>query len=131
MASRYLVSHVHRCTRPTGDDPLPVTRMTPELLDLVAERFKALSDRARLQLLQALRSGPRTVSDLVAETGMGQANVSRHLALLHNSGFVSRERDGLFVRYELADKEVLKLCELVCGRIETEVAVRRKIVTGR
>ena len=81
-------------------------RMTPELLDLVADRFKALSDRGRLQLLQALRSGERTVSELVQETGMGQANVSRHLTLLHANGFVTRERDGLFVRYTLADKEV-------------------------
>lgn len=105
--------------------------MTPELLDLVATRFKALSDRARLQLLQTLRGGPHTVTELVQATGMGQANVSRHLALLHSAAFVSRERDGLFVRYALADKDVLRLCDLVCGRIETEVAARRKIVSGR
>lgn len=106
-------------------------KVTPELLDLVAERFKALSDRGRLQLLQALRSGERTVSELVHDTGMGQANVSRHLTLLHSSGFVTRERDGLFVRYALADKEVLKLFDQVCGRIESEVAARRKLVGGR
>lgn len=106
-------------------------RMTDELLALVAERFKALGDGGRLQLLQALRAGPRTVSDLVDETGMGQANVSRHLAMLHASGFVSRQRDGLFVRYELADRDVLKLCDLVCGRLEAEVMARRKLVGGR
>jgi DNA-binding transcriptional ArsR family regulator len=106
-------------------------KMTPELLSLVAERFKALSDSGRLQLLQALRGGSRTVSDLVQETGMGQANVSRHLTLLHHSGFVSRERDGLYVNYALADKDVLKLCDLVCGRLEAEVVARRKVVGGR
>lgn len=110
---------------------MPTPRMTPELLLLVADRFKALGDGGRLQLLQALRGGPLTVTELVQETQMGQANVSRHLALLHQSGFVSRERDGLFVRYALADKDVLKLCELVCGRLEAEVAVRRKVVGGR
>lgn len=110
---------------------MPSARMTPELLTLVADRFKALGDCGRLQLLQALRAGPRTVTELVQDTSMGQANVSRHLALLHQSGFVSRERDGLFVRYELADKDVLKLCELVCGRLEAEVTARRKVVAGR
>ncbi len=50
------------------------------MLDLVAERFKALGDRARLSLVQALRSGPLTVNELAAATEMGQANVSRHLA---------------------------------------------------
>ena len=48
---------------------------------------------------------------------MGQANVSRHLAILFNHGLVSRERDGVYVRYELADADVLKLCELVCDRL--------------
>ncbi|MEQ1690167.1 MAG: metalloregulator ArsR/SmtB family transcription factor [Gemmatimonas sp.] len=106
-------------------------RLSTELLTLVADRFKALGDCGRLQLLQALRAGPRTVTELVDDTGMGQANVSRHLALLHTSGFVSRERDGLFVRYELADKDVLKLCDLVCGRLEAEVNARRKLVVNR
>ncbi|WP_238588138.1 ArsR/SmtB family transcription factor [Gemmatimonas phototrophica] len=98
---------------------------------MVAERFKALSDRARLSLLQELRTGPRTVNDLVEATGMGQANVSRHLAQLFANGLVSRERDGVYVRYELADKDVLKLCELVCGRLETELTERRKVLGGR
>ena len=110
---------------------MSTARMTDELLVLVAERFKALGDGGRLQLLQALRAGPRTVSDLVDDTGLGQANVSRHLAMLHASGFVSRERDGAFVRYSLADREVLRLCDVVCGRLEAEVEARRKLVEGR
>lgn len=106
-------------------------RMGPELLAMVAERFKALSDRARLSLLQELRNGPRTVNELVEATGMGQANVSRHLAQLFTNGLVARERDGVYVRYELADKDVLRLCELVCGRLETELTERRKVIAGR
>lgn len=106
-------------------------RMNPELLELVADRFKALSDRARLALLQELRGGPCTVNELVEATGMGQANVSRHLATLFANGLVSRERDGVYVRYALADTDVLKLCDLVCGRLDVELAARRRIVTGR
>jgi len=106
-------------------------RMGPDLLDLVAERFKALSDRARLSLLQELRSGPRTVNKLADATEMAQANVSRHLALLFANGLVARERDGVYVRYELADKDVLKLCDLVCGRLESELSERRRVIVGR
>ena len=106
-------------------------RMGPELLDLVADRFKALSDRARLSLLQELRSGALTVNELAAATEMGQANVSRHLAVLFANGLVARERDGVFVRYQLADRDVLTLCELVCGRLESELTERRKVITGR
>jgi DNA-binding transcriptional ArsR family regulator len=110
---------------------MAVKHMSPELLDLVADRFKALSDRARLSLLQELRGGARTVNELVEATDMGQANVSRHLSTLFANGLVSRERDGVFVRYQLADRDVLKLCELVCGRLENELAERRKVIAGR
>ncbi|MCO4099561.1 ArsR/SmtB family transcription factor [Gemmatimonas sp.] len=106
-------------------------RMSPELLEMVAERFKALSDRARLSLLQELRGGSRTVNELVDVTGMGQANVSRHLSQLFANGLVARERDGVFVRYQLADQDVLKLCELVCGRLESELTERRKVLGRR
>ena len=106
-------------------------RIGPEMLDLVAERFKALSDRARLSLLQELRSGSCTVNELAAATKMGQANVSRHLTVLFANGLVSRERDGVYVRYELADADVLKLCDLVCGRLESELTERRKVIGRR
>ncbi len=106
-------------------------RMGPELLDLVADRFKALSDRTRLSLLQELRTGARTVNELAANTEMAQANVSRHLAVLFANGLVARERDGVYVRYELADKDVLKLCDLMCGRLESEFSDRRKVMSGR
>jgi len=56
--------------------------MTPALLHELSERFKALGEPARLQLLAALRQGEHSVSDLVAITGLGQANVSKHLQLL-------------------------------------------------
>lgn len=105
--------------------------MSAELLELVAERFKALSDRARLSLLQELRGGPRTVNDLADATGMAQANVSRHLAVLFANRLVARERDGVYVHYSLADRDVLKLCELVCGRLESELTERRKVIGGR
>ncbi len=105
--------------------------MRPELLDLVAEQFKALSDRSRLSLLQTLRSGEHTVNELADATEISQANVSRHMAVLFAQRLVKRSRDGVFVRYALADNDVLKLCELVCGRLETELSSRRKAVTGR
>ena len=103
--------------------------MSAELTTLVAERFKALADPARVSLLSAMRDGQRSVSELVDETGLGQANVSKHLARLHALGFVTRERDGLHIYYSLADRDVLKLCDLMCGRIEAEVRTRGKLFT--
>lgn len=102
--------------------------MTPELLALVAERFKALAEPARLQILNALRGGEMTVGELVDETELGQANVSKHLQLLHSLGFVSRRKEGLFVHYSLADRSVFQLCDIMCGRLEAETKTRRKLL---
>lgn len=102
--------------------------LTPEVLDLIAERFRALGEPARLQILSALRSGELSVSELVEETGLGQANVSKHLQLLHSLGFVERRRDGIYVLYSLADQGVFDLCDIMCGRIEREHEERAKLL---
>lgn len=104
--------------------------LSPEVLVLIAERFKALAEPARLQILNCLRSGDMTVTDLVEETKLGQANVSKHLQLLHALGFVARRKEGLFVYYSLADKSVFQLCEVMCGRLDAEMKTRRKLLAG-
>ena len=92
--------------------------MSPALLHELSERFKALGEPARLQLLAALRNGEQSVTELVELTGLGQANVSKHLQQLCNAGFISRRKEGTFAYYALADAEVFNICDLMCGRIE-------------
>lgn len=104
--------------------------MTPELLTLVAERFKALAEPVRLKILSALREREMTVGELIDATDLGQANVSKHLQLLFNLGFVTRKKDGLFVYYSLADKSVFQLCDTMCGRLRAEMKTRRKVLAG-
>jgi DNA-binding transcriptional ArsR family regulator len=89
------------------------------MLAAVAARFKVLSEPARLQVLDALRPGPLHVSALMDATGLNQANLSKHLRVLHAEVLVSRRRDGLFVFYQIADRSVLELCDLVCGAVES------------
>jgi ArsR family transcriptional regulator len=102
--------------------------LTPELLALVAEQFKALAEPARLLILSNLRTGEMTVGELVDATGLGKANVSKHLKLLYSLGFVSRRKEGLFVRYALADASVFPLCEIICGWLEADIKARRKLL---
>ncbi len=104
--------------------------MTPEVVELVARRFKALAEPARLGLLAELRDGAAHVGDLVEQTGLAQATVSKHLGILHELGFVDREREGMYVRYSIADRDVMKLCDLMCGRIERELSEREKLFGG-
>jgi DNA-binding transcriptional ArsR family regulator len=105
-------------------------RLTPEMITLVAQRFAALAEPARLHIMQALRGGERTVGDLVEITGLGTANVSKHLQLLHGAGFVTRRKEGLFVYYGLAGEDVFTLCDIMCGRLQAEAKSRRKVLAG-
>jgi DNA-binding transcriptional ArsR family regulator len=102
--------------------------LTPELLELIAERFKALAEPARLQILNSLRDREKTVSELMEETGFGQPNVSKHLQLLHSLRFVERRKKGLYVFYRLADESVFQLCDVVCGRLTAEADERGRVL---
>jgi DNA-binding transcriptional ArsR family regulator len=102
--------------------------LSTEVLDLVAERFRALSEPARLRILQALRAGEKTVTELMHETSLAQANVSKHLQLLHALGFVARRKEGLFVYYSLAGDEVFQLCDIICGRLAAEAEARGRLL---
>jgi DNA-binding transcriptional ArsR family regulator len=107
------------------------SKWSAEVIGLIAERFKALSEPARLEILTSLRDGEKTVTELVEASGLGQANVSKHLQSLYSAGFVSRRKEGLYVYYFLADASVLKLCDIMCDRLETELAARRKAFSAR
>ena len=61
-------------------------------------------------------------------TGLGQANVSRHLHLLYSLGFVERRREGLFVYYRLANDDVSRLCDVMCARLAEEAALRAEML---
>jgi ArsR family transcriptional regulator len=103
--------------------------LTPELIMLVAERFRALGEPARLHIMQALRLGEQTVSELVETTGLGTANVSKHLQLLYAAGFLTRRKEGLHVYYGLADDDVFRLCDIMCGRLAAESESRRQVTS--
>ncbi len=92
-------------------------KLNDKLFGGMAERFKVLGEPGRLRILDALRDGELTVGDLVEKTGLNQANLSKHLQLLHGLDFVARRKHGLFVYYQLADDSVFKLCDIMCRRI--------------
>jgi DNA-binding transcriptional ArsR family regulator len=105
--------------------------MTPELLDLLAERFRALGEPARLQILNAMRGGEKSVGELIESTGLSQANVSKHLQMLHATGFAARRKEGLRVYYRLADPGVFGICDGMCGRVEDEARARHTLLSAR
>ncbi len=108
---------------------------TPDaFLDLMAEKFRMLSDSTRLAILRALMQGERNVTQVVEETGRNQANVSKHLKMLADAGLVARRKEGLQVFYRLGDPLVERLCKMVCETIvqqaREEVERHKKLLDG-
>lgn len=91
-------------------------------MDLLAQRFRMLSEPTRIRLLDALRQGPATVADLQESTSASQQNVSKHLGLMLDSGMVRRVKEGNRAWYSIADESLFDLCEQVCGSLRRQVA---------
>jgi DNA-binding transcriptional ArsR family regulator len=112
----------NQCTiLPTGYLFSPMHVAIPDaLLERAAEKFRMLGDPTRLSILRALLAGEKNVGAVVAETGQNQANVSKHLKLLADSGMVGRRKEGLQVFYSIGDPLIERLCDLVCRTIVEE-----------
>jgi rhodanese-related sulfurtransferase/DNA-binding HxlR family transcriptional regulator len=79
------------------------------LFEAIALMGKAFASPRRLELLDLLAQGPRSVEELARASGQSNANTSQHLQALHAAGMVTRGREGVRVRYALAGKDVLAL----------------------
>src|SRR5438445_5578076 len=79
------------------------------LFEAIALMGKAFASPRRLELLDLLAQGPRSVEELARASDQSTANASQHLQALHAAGVVTREREGTRVRYALAGEDVLGL----------------------
>ncbi len=93
----------------------------------VAAYFGVLSEPTRLKIMHALCLGEKTVTQIIAETGATQTNVSRHLGLMHRHGVVARRKNGTQVIYSVADQTMVELCRSVCTRIAGTIDERRPL----
>jgi DNA-binding transcriptional ArsR family regulator len=104
-------------------------RLDARAMEEVARYFAALAVPMRLRILDVLRDGERNVGELTEATGCTQANVSKHLALLAQNGFVRKESRGTSAYYSIADPMIYDLCDTVCGQIGKRYAEQEG--TGR
>ncbi len=98
-----------------------VMQLSPEALALMADFFKVLSEVSRLQIVCALKSGDKNVTEIIEITGLGQANVSKHLKMLAQAGVVSRRQEGVCVYYQIANPFLFELCDLVCNALSIQI----------
>ncbi len=107
--------------------------------DAIYEQFarigKAVSSPKRLELLDLLCQGPRTVEVLAGESSLTVANASRHLHILHGASLVESHREGLYVVYEVSDQSVCEFFRSMRLLAEKRLAdieqITRRFLEGR
>lgn len=107
--------------------------------DAIYEQFarigKSVSSPKRLELLDLLCQGPRSVEVLAKESGLAVANASQHLQVLRAARLVEAEKEGLYVVYRLADQAVCEFFRTMQVLAESRLAeveqIKRRFLEGR
>lgn len=102
-------------------------KLQPAELDRIASFFRVFSESTRLSLLQELKSGPKSVGELVAALPSTQANISKQLKTLYDAGLVSRQKQSTRVIYSIIDPFVLELCNIACAKLNQAAPVPRPL----
>jgi len=87
--------------------------VNPNIFEMHAEICKVFTSSKRLEIINALRDGEKSVSELVDLLNIRQANLSQHLAILREKGVVTMRKEGQNIFYEVANPKILQACDLM------------------
>ena len=102
-------------------------KLNPAQLERVASLFRAFAEPTRLAIIQELKSGELSVSEIVDQLTTSQANVSKQLKLLYDAGLVTRRKQATQVLYGIAEPMVFELCALVCDKLNRDAEKPAKL----
>lgn len=109
----------------TIPSPIPA-----DLADLIAARLRVIGDPTRIRILDLLRAGEMSVTDITERLGTSQQNASKHLGVLLGAGILARRKQGNSSIYSIADAGVYDMCEQVCGGLQAQIAELNALVQG-
>ena len=101
-----------------------------DLAEMIAARMRVIGDPSRIRILDQLRDGELSVTEITERLEMSQQNASKHLGVLAGAGIVARRKEGTTALYRVADEGVFALCEQVCGGIQDRLAELNEMVGG-
>jgi len=84
-----------------------------QLYELHADVCKTLANPKRIEIINLLRSGEKSVAWLLEETSLLKANLSQHLSVMRQRGIAKNRKEGLTVYYRIANKKIVKACDLM------------------
>jgi ArsR family transcriptional regulator len=96
--------------------------------NLHAEMCKTISNPRRQAILDTIRDGEMTVTELVEKTGVSQANLSQHLAILRSKGVVKTRREGNNIYYSISNIKIIQAYDLISEVLEDSTTSREKAI---
>ncbi len=102
--------------------------VSEQLLERIASRLRAMGNPVRLKILHTLEEGELSVTEILAEIGGSQANISKHLAVLRAAGLVESRREGVSVFYRIGDDAVFTVCQTVCESLQDRAAAEAQAI---
>lgn len=88
-------------------------RKDKTLFELQSEVCKTLASSKRIEIINALKDGEKSVGELVTILGVPKANVSQHLAVMRHKGILSSRREGTNIYYSVSNAKVIQACTLM------------------
>jgi DNA-binding transcriptional ArsR family regulator len=101
-----------------------------ELAEVIAARLRVIGDPMRIRILDLLREGELSVTQITERLGTSQQNASKHLGILLQAGIVARRKSGNSSIYSIADRGVYELCEQVCGGLRLQLDELAALMRG-
>ncbi len=105
-----------------------IMKQNKTLFELQAEVCKTLASPKRLEIINTLKTGERTVTELVNILGVSKANVSQHLALMRHKGILSSRREGVNIFYRVANPKVIEACTLMRDVLTEQMKEKSKLI---
>jgi len=105
--------------------------MDKQIYELHAKICKSLSSPIRLEALDLLREGEKSVKDMIAATGTSQPNLSLHLKQMWENGVLERRQKGSVVYYRVSNPEVFDAIDIFRRILSKKLSRERQLAKGR
>jgi ArsR family transcriptional regulator, virulence genes transcriptional regulator len=100
------------------------------IFEMQAEICKTLTNPKRIEILNALKTDEKTVTELVNLLGASKANVSQHLAVMRHKGILTTRREGVNIFYRVTNPKVIDACSLMKEVLFEQHSAKKKAVSG-
>lgn len=98
------------------------------IFDGLSKLLKALSNPYRLEIIEMLSQGEKSVEGIVQVTGLSIANASQHLQVMKNNNIVKARKEGRYVYYSLSNDEILSLYQHITKYAVNEIAELERLI---